>query len=694
MKSINQFYRFSFSLFLCLQFKINAQNISTELSLSPIFSNHMVFQQKNVNPIWGKANPGANVVVEASWGESSKSKTDKNGNWMAKLKTPSYGGPYSINIKNGDNQIILNDVLIGEVWLASGQSNMEWKMNHCNGCIDNQDYEIANANYPEIRMFNVPMDLSGEKIYNQNWKIANPQNIVDFSATAYFFARELNQKMNIPIGIINSSWGGTRVEAWTSPKKLNEMNPTNHIEHLEDDNFEQTQIKYRKFNDSIIKINQKNFGFEIFKLPSDKAIVESNWHEYKLKDDDFFKLDFDDSDWKKIKSDPVFENTLFFENLYTKEYASLADGIIWFRTKFDVGNPDLEYHLIFSNGVDDFDQTYINGQNIGNTFLHLDERNYSIPLGLLKKKNNELAVRLTDWMMGGGFRGPVFLISDRDSIPLSFENFKYKHQALISNNYLMVHNYSSKEFEKKLVGGKNKILKTYNLNNPNEYSILYHRMLKPINPYGIKGVIWYQGEANVSNYKDYSVLLDGMIKDWRSLWNYDFSFYFAQIAPYIYSNTENSQGLRDAQRKVLNITPKTGMAVLLDIGEENDIHPRNKQDVGKRLALLALKRDYGFNIIDSGPLYLKHELKNGYIEVEFDHIGSGLTAKGELSGFEIAGSDGVYFPANSEIKNEKVHVHCDRVEKPINVRYGWKNFFKATLFNKENLPASSFTSEE
>jgi len=153
MKSINQFYRFSFSLFLCLQFKINAQNISTELSLSPIFSNHMVFQQKNVNPIWGKANPGANVVVEASWGESSKSKTDKNGNWMAKLKTPSYGGPYSINIKNGDNQIILNDVLIGEVWLASGQSNMEWKMNHCNGCIDNQDYEIANANYPEIRMF-------------------------------------------------------------------------------------------------------------------------------------------------------------------------------------------------------------------------------------------------------------------------------------------------------------------------------------------------------------------------------------------------------------------------------------------------------------------------------------------------------------------------------------------------------------
>ena len=183
-----------------------------------------------------------------------------------------------------------------------------------------------------------------------------------------------------------------------------------------------------------------------------------------------------------------------------------------------------------------------------------------------------------------------------------------------------------------------------------------------------------------------------MISDWRSQWNDDFSFYFAQIAPFIYSKKKNSQGLRDAQRKVLNITPRTGMAILLDIGEENDIHPRNKQDVGKRLALLALKRDYGFNIIDSGPLYSKHEIKNGYIEVEFDHIGSGLIARGELAGFEIAGSDGVYFPANAEIKNDKVHVHSKRVEKPKNVRYGWKNYFEATLFNLEGLPGSSFSS--
>ena len=688
MKTITQFCRFSFLLFLFLEPKINAQNSPTELTLSPIFSNHMVFQQNNINPIWGKATPGTNIVVKATWGESSKVKTDKSGNWMLKLKTPSYGGPYSINIKSGDNQIELNDVLIGEVWLASGQSNMEWKMNHCAGCIDNQDYEIANANYPEIRMFNVPMDLYGIKINDQNWKVANPQNVTDFSATAYFFARELHQKMEIPIGIINTSWGGTRVEAWTSPKKLNEMDPTNHINHQEKYRFDD-KIRY---NDSIVLINQKNFGFKMVEFPIYREEVEKKWHEYDFKDQNFSEVDYDDDQWNKIDLNPNFENHLFFENLYSEEESILQDGTVWFRTNFDVEDPAIKHNLIFSKGIDDFDQTFINGENIGNTFLHLDERNYAIPLGLLKKKNNVLAVRLTDWMMGGGFRGKAYVISANDSIGLPYKDFKYKHQAIITNGYLMVHNYNGDDLQKKIVNGEEKFLKPHNLNDPNEYSILYHRILKPTIPFGIKGVIWYQGEANVGNYYDYSVLLDGMISDWRSQWNDDFSFYFAQIAPFIYSKKKNSQGLRDAQRKVLNITPKTGMAILLDIGEENDIHPRNKQDVGKRLALLALKRDYGFNIIDSGPLYSKHEIKNGYIEVEFDHIGSGLIARGELAGFEIAGSDGVYFPANAEIKNDKVHVYSERVEKPKNVRYGWKNYFEATLFNLEGLPGSSFSS--
>jgi sialate O-acetylesterase len=694
MKTIEQLIILSTLLAVCINPKINAQNSRKELSLSPLFTDHMVLQQKNINPIWGMASGGAEIKVTASWGETAKTRANSNGKWQTKLNTPVYGGPYFIRIESGDDQIVLNKVLIGEVWLASGQSNMEWKMNHCSGCIDNQDEEIANANYPAIRMFKVPMDLSGKKINNQKWEQANPQNVVDFSATAYFFARELHQKMDIPIGIINTSWGGTRVEAWTSPKKLNELGPTNHIKHQEEDVYETSIEKSIRYNDSVVLINEKNFGFKMLEFPFYKEEVEKKWHEYDFKDQNFSEVDFNDAQWNKINLYPDFEDNLFFENLYSKNQSVLEDGTVWFRTKFDVQDPFVKYNLIFSKGIDDFDQTFINGQNIGNTFLHIDERNYAIPLGLLKKKNNVLAVRLTDFMWGGGFRGPAYILSANDSIALPFSDFKYKHQAIITNGYLMVHNYNEEDLQKKIINGENKFLKAHNLNDPNEYSILYHRMLKPTIPYGIKGVIWYQGEANVGNYEEYTVLLDGMINDWRSHWNDDFSFYFAQIAPFIYSTSEISQGLRDAQRKILNVTPKTGMAILLDIGEENDIHPHNKQDVGKRLALLALNKDYGFDLVDSGPLYLNHYVKNEYIEISFDHIGSGLFAKDKLEGFEIAGADGVFYPANAQIKDNKVHLYSERVIKPINVRYGWKNYFEATLFNIEGLPASSFNTSD
>jgi len=694
MNTIKKLTKLFILLILCINSKISAQNSTKELSLSPLFTDHMVLQQKNLNPIWGMAMGGAEIRVTASWGETAKTRANSNGKWQAKLKTPAYGGPYFIRIESGDDQIELKKVLVGEVWLASGQSNMEWKMNHCSGCIDNQDEEIADANYPAIRMFKVPLDLSGEKLKYQKWEQANLQNIDDFSATAYFFARELHQKMDIPIGIINTSWGGTRVEAWTSPKKLNELGPTNHIKHQEEDRFESDPEKYIRYNDSIVLINERNFGFKMLEFPIYKEEVKKKWDEYDFKDQNFSEVDFNDALWNKIDLNPGFENNLFFENLYSEDQSILEDGIVWFRTKFDVQDPAVKHNLIFSKGIDDFDQTFINGQNIGNTFLHLDERNYIIPLGLLKKKNNVLAVRLTDFMMGGGFRGTAYVLSANDSIGLPYKDFKYKHQAIITNGYLMVHNYNEDDLQKKIVNGENKFLKAHNLNDPNEYSILYQRMLKPTIPYGIKGVIWYQGESNVGNYKDYTVLLDGMIRDWRSHWNDDFSFYFAQIAPYIYSNKENSQGLRDAQRKVLNITPKTGMAILLDIGEENDIHPHNKEDVGKRLALLALKRDYGFDLVDCGPIYSKHEFKNRYIEVEFDHIGSGLMAKDKLEGFEIAGADGVFYSASAQIINNKVQLHSVSVKKPINVRYGWKNYFDATLFNIEGLPASSFSSSD
>ena len=227
----------------------------------------------------------------------------------------------------------------------------------------------------------------------------------------------------------------------------------------------------------------------------------------------------------------------------------------------------------------------------------------------------------------------------------------------------------------------------------NGFSAMYESMLSPVIPFGIKGVIWYQGESNVSNYDEYTNLFSAMIEDWRSAWSSDdLPFYFAQIAPFIYEKSAISQGLRDAQRKTLYKTKNTGMAVLLDIGEEKDIHPENKKDVGERLALHALKNQYNFNLVANGPLYKNHVSKGSEIEVSFDDIANGLVSNGKLRGFEIAAKDSIFYPALAEIVNNKIIVSSNQVMNPIHVRYGWKNWFVGTLFNSEGLPASSFSS--
>jgi sialate O-acetylesterase len=217
-------------------------------------------------------------------------------------------------------------------------------------------------------------------------------------------------------------------------------------------------------------------------------------------------------------------------------------------------------------------------------------------------------------------------------------------------------------------------------------------MLKPVLPYSIKGAIWYQGESNVDNNDEYQELFAGMIEDWRENWGYDFPFYYVQIAPFEYIPSQESQKLRDAQRKTLKTTSKTGMAVIMDIGEEKDIHPHNKQDVGKRLALLALDKDYEFDIISSGPLYKNHQTFPNYIDIDFENKGSGLMSKGVLKDFEIAGDDMIYKTAKAEIIDNKIRVSSNKVKYPKHARYGWKNWTVGTLFNKEGLPASSFSS--
>ena len=675
-----------------------------KLSLPSVFSNNMVLQQKANVSIWGNSIADHPVEIKGSWGSNVITIANSKGEWEASLETPSFGGPFELSIRSNEQNIVFSDVMIGEVWLASGQSNMEWNINQSEGGrgIDNKN-EYLSANYPEIRMFNIPQDLSGKYLNDVKWLITNPENIEKsvkggvnngISATAFFFAVKLYTKLNIPIGIINSSWGGTRVEAWTSHKKLKELMP-NLLNIGKRHQFFNNKSKLISYNDSIAKLNNEMFGIKTVLIPDYDNMGIRDWAELDLNDREFSKNSFDDSSWdfwlpKSISKEQ--KNSGSFESKLDENNQIISDGVIWFRAKINIENIESDFTLIIKNGIDDVDQTYFNGHLIGNTIGWDKARNYKISKKILEKGENSIAIRVYDGGGPGGINGIVEVKNSLTSQSIPFNSFKFKHQAFITNKKLWIHNYSLEDLIKNSSILQKNIQREIIFNDSNEYGILFERMIFPILSYNIKGAIWYQGEANVSNYDEYQESFSGMIDDWRENWGYDFPFYYAQIAPFRYSKNEFSHQLRDAQRKVLESTSKTGMAILSDVGEENDIHPRNKKDVGERLALLALKNDYGFDIVSSGPLYQSHQNFDKYIEVDFKSKGSGLSAKENLSGFEIASENGIFHQASAKITNDKVRVFSKNVNNPIQVRYGWKNWFKGTLFNKEGLPASSFNS--
>lgn len=677
------------------------------LSLPPIFSDHMVLQQNSDVEFWGKAKPFDNIIIKSSWGSYSETKTDKSGNWELQIDTPSAGGPFQVEVKSSYDSKTLIDVMVGEVWLASGQSNMAWKLNQCEGCIDDQETELQNANFNQIRFFNHPTDLSKTMINSQKWKIVNPENaaerdgeyaIESFSAVGYFFARELHKKLNVPIGIIGSYWGGTRVEAWTSRKKLNEilaykLTVTNQKIISAKDKEELSEF-YQKYNDSVARLNKEMFGFDSFDLPQDtnEKTQEESWGEIILNDEGYSDPNFDDSKWNQwIKIYDITagsETSNRFENILNPKDFLLHNGVLWLRTEIHLEDLSSNYTLIYENGADDTDQTFFNGKLIGNTYGWNKERGYFIDKANLKLGKNTLAIRLSDLDGPGGFNGKILMKNENTEFEIPIESFKYKHHAFFLDGKLIVHHLTKKELAEKSNYIKENIKRGFSTGSPNEYATLYDNILTNLFPYTIKGTIWYQGEANTVNSSEYQMFFSAMIEDWRNSWGYDFPFYYAQLAPF---PTEGTLGVREAQRKTLLETKNIGMAVLMDIGEENDIHPHNKQDVGKRLALIALKNQYDYDLVASGPTYKNHYREGKFLYVNFEHIGTGLVLQDGENIFEIAGEDNNFFPATVKIQGNRIRLNSKHVEHPKNMRYGWKNWTFGTLFNKEGLPASSFT---
>ncbi len=641
----------------------------SDITLAPLFQDNMVLQQQSKVPIWGWAEPNSEINIYTSWNDKSiTAKSDSSGKFTTNLETIAAGGPFQIEISSA-NKIVLKNVMLGEVWLFSGQSNMEMPLKGWlpNDIITNSEKEISEANFPNIRLFKVPREISltPEEKSGGSWKICTPENAGDFSAVAYFFAKNLIDKLDVPIGLIQSTWGGTPVESWMPIDYAEKIERFSSI-RSDIKTEEQNKSKYQNWIHSMEKYDLSNLLYSEM-----NGFMDSNLPLFN-------NFDEDDEAWEKHEIPKAFET----------EFGNI-DAIVWYRKEFTFnGDISKEGYKLFLGPIDDLDATYLNGIKIGEDEGWQKDRTYNIPPKLLKEGKNVLAVRVLDNVGGGGIYKGNPSIKNENKVIVSLKgDWKYKMLGCFENP-------STFRLFNKETNLKNRPKQLLNEQSP---TVLYNAMIAPLIPFNMKGVIWYQGENNVWFPEEYAKSFPLLINAWRNNWAQgDFPFYYVQIAPYNYNSKTNSMAaiLRESQRVTMKL-PNTGMVVTSDIGDVDNIHPANKQDVGKRLALWALNKTYGKkDVVFSGPLYKSIITEGNNIRVNFDNVGSGLFCPDTtLTFFEIAGEDGKYYPAEAKIDGEQVVVRSPKVKQPVHVRFGWTDTATPNLFNKEGLPAASFSSE-
>lgn len=625
--------------------------LQAEVRLPHIFSDNMILQRDKILKIWGWADKNEKIKVEIL-GQTKNVQADQEGNWYVNLEPIPYGGPYQMKVQGNSNTITFNNILIGDIWLCSGQSNMEMPVNGWSQ-VDNYEQEIKDANYPLIRAFNVEkaMSMTPNSDFEGKWQVCSPETVSSFSAVAYFFARKLNKELDIPIGIINSSWGGTQIETWISQNSFARL----------PDNFKERYTALQGID--LAKFAQENEAKKqtyLNALKNDPGI-KSEWFKTSTKNS---------SAWKKMQVPQEWSQT---------ELASI-DGIVWFKYNFtlpkEVKGKNATLHL---GPVDDDDVSWINGIKVGETVGYGLPRTYNIAKDVLKSGLNTLTVKIVDHSGGGGLYGQpheLYLKIDGVKYPLAGE-WEYKESV------------TNKEYG-------------YIDFSPNSYpSLLYNTMINPMTSFSIKGAIWYQGESNADDAYNYRTLFPTLINDWRDKWESEFPFYWVQLANYMAKDEQPQESkwaeLREAQNMTLSL-PYTGQAVITDIGDAKDIHPRNKQDVGARLALIALNKDYGrSDIIYSGPTFNKMEISENKAIIYFDNIAKGLKVRDNnqsIKGFSIAGIDNRFVWAKAYLDGDKVIVESPEVSNPISVRYSWSNNPEVNLFNSEGLPAAPFRTDK
>jgi sialate O-acetylesterase len=633
----------------CIVFLITLSSLA-QVRLPQLVRDSMILQRDKKINIWGWASAGEKVSVKFN-NKKYKTTTANDGKWILQLAPTKAGGPYTIEI-TGRNKIILHDVLIGDVWFCSGQSNMEHQIRlHSVRYAD----EIAHANYPEIRHFKIPrstdLQTPHDDLTTGYWKSADPQDVLDFSAVAYFFAKDLYEKYHVSIGLINASVGGTPIEAWTSEEGLKTFpSLSNTIERNKDTAY-------------VNSINRKNIAANA-NMPKDEdkgLIASTPWYD----------VAYVPKEWRSINIPGYWEDQGIKD----------LNGVVWYRKEINIPASMIgKTAKVFLGRIVDADFLYINGKLIGNTTYQYPQRRYAVPDDLLKPGENLFVIRVINNSGKGGFvpDKPYSLIAGKDTVDLKgYWQYKVGEVFVPQNG----------------IGGSDFAAQ-------NQPTALYNAMVAPIINYTIKGILWYQGEANSTRAAEYAKLQPAMITDWRNKWKEgDIPFLYVQLPGFMDYNYLPSESkwaeLREAQLQSLSVH-NTAMAVAIDLGEWNDIHPDRKKDVGDRLASAAEKIAYGENVVYSGPLYQSSIIDSNKIIISFSNTGSGLiTNDGEaLSEFAIAGDDKKFVWANATIEGDKVIVWSDAIAAPKYVRYAWADDpVNPNLYNKEGLPASPFRTD-
>src|ERR1043166_2306042 len=583
-----------------------------DVRVPSLIGDNMVLQQGRKDRIWGWSSPGEHVSVTFQ-GRTARAVADANGRWQVLIGPFKSGGPYTLTVA-GANTLTFKNVLVGDVWACSGQSNMEWILQNAQG----GPQDAAAADYPEIHLFTVQKKTSDKPLEDVQgrWVVMTPKDAASFSAVGFYFGRELYRRLKIPLGLIHTSWGGTPAEAWTS-----------HAALAADPAFKAILERYDKERADLPRL-QSEYAARLAAWEKQFAVQDEGNKGEAL---GYARPDQDLAGWKKMRLPQFWENAGL--NL---------DGSIWFRRDVDVPSSWAGRDLTLSLGpVDDYDTTYFNGTRVGSTDAGTPDaysvpRVYRIPGSLVRAGRNVVAVHVFDRMGGGGFGGAPGVMSlapegagRGEAVSLDGQ-WDYKEEHAVPAKPVDYSNYPGPP-----PGPSNQ-------NNP---SVLYNAMLAPLTPYSVRGVIWYQGESNAGRAYQYRKLFPAMIRDWRAAWGEgDFPFYFVQLANWKARKQDSIDSewaeLREAQLMTMKSVPHTGMAVTIDIGNPDDIHPRDKLDVGQRLARWALAEDYRQKIEESGPLYDSQTIEGDRVRLRFKHAAGLKTRDGAAPvGFFVAGGD-------------------------------------------------------